>query len=44
MLGMLGRAGGWRLGGLLLGGGGLGLGLGGGDRLGWRLVGGAVGR
>ena len=33
MLGMLGRAGGWRLGGLL-GGGMLRLGLGGGDRLG----------
>ena len=35
MLGMLGPAGGWRL----LGGGMLRLGLGGGNRLGWRLVG-----
>ena len=43
MLGMLGRVGGWTLGGLL-GGGRLRLGLGGGDKLGWRLVGGAVGR
>ena len=37
MLGMLGCAGGWRLGGLL-GGGMLRVGLG------WRLVGGAVGK